>query len=297
MDFNINSICNGESIEQISGDVLKATGINLEDAHFKKEYMAIVSERIKNTKGNFICFVPFSVTVEAEAFGAKVKPDKVTNGVLIDGFKYSTIEELSNIKEFDLNSGRIKEVLDCVEILSNRGNIVSINVEAPFTILTLLIDSLTIFKGFRKHGDVIYNALLTIQNSIRKYILKALEKGAKIISYADPSADIDIVGHKIYRKYSGEITYNLIKSLEGHLNNSIIHLCARTSLPLERLGFCNSKPIKIKNNITYGDAICSLLNEENIKVLGHKCISCVNKTVEDSVVWNINIQYDESSVN
>ncbi|WP_368488676.1 uroporphyrinogen decarboxylase family protein [Clostridium sp. BJN0013] len=289
MNFNVDSICKGESMEQIPAEALKRTGIYFADAHFKKDCMATVSEKIKQIDKNCICYVPFSVTVEAEAFGSKVRLDECSNGILIDGFKYTTIEEISNLVEFDIDKGRIKEILDCIEILSKRGNTVVLNVEGPFTILTLLIDNLSIYKALKNQSDIIYDSLLTIQNSIKKYIIKALEKGARIISYSDPSGDINILGPEIYRKFSGELTYNLIKTLEDYMDNSIMHLCARTSLPLEKLGFCSSSPIKIKEHIKYGEAICSLLDEKDVKILGHKCMQCTNKIVENSVVWKLSL--------
>lgn len=289
MNLHIDSICKGERMEQIPASVLNETGIYFGDAHFKKEYMAVVSEKIKEFDKKCICHVPFSVTVEAEAFGARVRLDEYSNGILIDGFKYSKIEELSELYEFDLDKGRIKEVLDCIEILNKRGNIVALNIEAPFTILTLLIDNLTIYRGLIRQSDIIYNALLTIQNSIRKYIIRSLEKGARIISYADPSGDINIIGPEIYKKFSGYMSYGLIKSLEDYIDNSIIHLCARTSLPFEKSGFCRSTPVEIKKDITYGEAICSVLDEKNIKVLGHNCINCSNEIVKDSIIWRLDL--------
>lgn len=289
MNLHIDSICKGERMEQIPASVLNETGIYFGDAHFKKEYMAVVSEKIKEFDKKCICHVPFSVTVEAEAFGAGVRLDEYSNGILIDGFKYSKIEELSELYEFDLDKGRIKEVLDCIEILNKRGNIVALNIEAPFTILTLLIDNLTIYRGLIRQSDIIYNALLTIQNSIRKYIISSLEKGARIISYADPSGDINIIGPEIYKKFSGYMSYGLIKSLEDYIDNSIIHLCARTSLPFEKSGFCRSTPVEIKKDITYGEAICSVLDEKNIKVLGHNCINCSNEIVKDSIIWRLDL--------
>lgn len=290
MDFNIDSVCKGESIDQIPEAALKETGICFEDAHFKKDCMAEVSEKIRAINGDSICHIPFSVVVEAEAFGSKVRLDKNTNGVLTHDFKYSKIEELTDIHEFDLNTGTIKEVLDCIDILSKTGNVVALNVEAPFTILTLLINSLTIFKGLRKQGDIICNAILTIQNSVREYIIKAIERGARIISYSDPGSDVSVLGPKIYRKLSGEISYNLIKSLESYLDNSIIHLCARTSFPFEKMGFCTSTPIKVEKGINYGEAICSLLDNNNIKILGHKCMESTNKIIEDSLIWKLDLK-------
>jgi uroporphyrinogen-III decarboxylase len=289
MDFDINSVCKGESMEQIPEAVLEQTGIYFGDVHFKKNFMAIVSEKIKKIDENSICHVPFSVIVEAEALGSRIRLDKNTNGALTDGFKYLKIEELSNLGAFDFNKGMISEVLDCIDILSRRGNIVALNVEGPFTILTLLIDNLTIYRALRKKEDIIHNALLNIQDNVRKYIIKGIERGARIISYSDPSGDIDVIGPAVYKKLSGEISYNLIKSLEDYLDHSIIHLCARTSFPFEKSGFCSSKPIYIKENIKYGEAICKLLDNKDIKILGHKCMNNAGKVLQEPVVWKLDL--------
>jgi hypothetical protein len=85
------------------------------------------------------------------------------------------------------------------------------------------------------------------------------------------------------------MSYGLIKSLEDYIDNSIIHLCARTSLPFEKSGFCRSTPVEIKKDITYGEAICSVLDEKNIKVLGHNCINCSNEIVKDSIIWRLDL--------
>jgi uroporphyrinogen-III decarboxylase len=152
-----------------------------------------------------------------------------------------------------------------------------------------LIDNLTIYRALRKKEDIIHNALLTIQDSVRKYIIKGIERGVRIISYSDPSGDIDVIGPAVYKKLSGEITYNLIKSVEDYLDDSIIHLCARTSFPFEKSGFCSSKPIYIKENIKYGEAICRLLGNKNIKILGHKCMNNAGKVLQDPVVWKLDL--------
>ena len=47
MNLHIDSICKGERMEQIPASVLNETGIYFGDAHFKKEYMAVISEKIK----------------------------------------------------------------------------------------------------------------------------------------------------------------------------------------------------------------------------------------------------------
>ncbi|WP_017751390.1 uroporphyrinogen decarboxylase family protein [Clostridium tyrobutyricum] len=289
MDFNTDSICKGESIQQIPTEVLKKTGIYFGDAHFKKDCMAVISENIKKIDGECICRIPFCTTLEAEAFGSNVKLDKYNNQLLLNNFKYSTVEDLSNLHNFDFNRGRMREILDCISILSKRGNIVALNVEGPFTVLTMLIDSLTVFRNLIKQNDIIHNALLIIQNNIREYIIRAIEKGARIISYSDPSSDINIIGPATYRKLAGKITYDLIRSIEGYIDDCIVHICARTSLPFEKMKFCRSTTIAVGNNISYGEAICELLDNKDIKFLGHKCMNNTHKILKNSTVWKLDL--------
>lgn len=289
MSLAVDFKCRGESPEEIPVSIINATGISYYEAYTGKNAMAVIAEHLKEYKGDCMCRVPFCLTVEAEACGADVIiPDEET-GPRFKRYRFNSIEELVEIKEMNLNRGRINEVLNCVEILWKNGNVVTLNVEGPFTILALLIDSMALYKGIRKYKDLIDEALQVIENSVVKYILTGIEKGAKIISYADPTGALEIVGPKIYREISGRVTCNILKRVEGELDGAIVHLCGKTSTALEKKGLCRVQPVNVAGGLTYGEAICQLHEDESIKFIGHGCLKSSAARMRRPVLWQVEL--------
>lgn len=289
MSFVVDFKCQGESPEEIPVSIINSTGISFYKAHADKNAMAVIAENLKEYKGDCICRVPFCLTVEAEAFGAKVIiPDEKT-GPSFESYRFNSIEELVEIEEVDLLRGRINEVLNCVEILEKNENVVALNVEGPFTILALLIDPVALYKEISKHRDLIAEALRVIENSIVKYISAGIEKGAKIISYADPTGALEIVGPKIYREISGKVSYNILKRVEGELAGAIVHLCGKTSTAFDKIGFCKVKPVTVAGGLTYGEAICQLYKDKNVKFIGHRCMKSTPMSMRQPVVWQVEL--------
>jgi len=289
MSLAVDFKCRGESPEEIPASIIDATGISYYKAHTDKSSMAVIAENLKEYKGDCICRVPFCLTVEAEALGAKVIiPDEET-GPRFAEYRFNSVEELVEIEEMDLNCGRINEVLNSIEVLEKKGNIVALNVEGPFTILALLIDPVLLYKGIRKHRELIDEALQVIENSVVKYILAGIEKGAKIISYADPTGALEIVGPKIFRDISGKVSCNVLKRVEGELDGAIVHLCGKTSTALEKTGFCRARPLNVAGGLTYGEAICRFFEVESIKFIGHGCMKSTPLSMSRPVVRQVEL--------
>jgi uroporphyrinogen-III decarboxylase len=286
---SVNFKCRGESPEEIPVSIINSTGYSFYAVHTNQKAMAVAAEKLKEEKGDCICRVPFCMTVEAEALGAEVIVADEEKGPRFKDYRYKSIEELAEIKEMDLNRGRIKEVLNCVALLSGRGNTSALNAEGPFTILALLIDPMILYKGINKQRDLIEQALMVIENSVVNYILAGIEKGAKIISYADPTGALEIVGPKIYKEISGKSSYNILKRIEGVLNGNIVHLCGKTSTAFEKTGFCQVKSISVQEDLTYGEAICRLTKEKEIRFIGHGCMKSTPLRMVQPVVRQIQL--------
>ena len=145
MDF----ICTRDDLEQIPEEVVKKTGLTLPGAHSDKKSMATLAGVLRKHRGDVIARVPFCNTVEAEAYGAHIKLGNALNGPRVESYRFPSIEEMSDLPSLDLNKGRIKEVLDAVELLVETGENVALSVEGPFTILSSLIDPMNFYKGLR----------------------------------------------------------------------------------------------------------------------------------------------------
>ncbi|WP_051932023.1 uroporphyrinogen decarboxylase family protein [Clostridium sp. KNHs214] len=283
--------CAGDNFEAIPKNIVEENGICFPVAHTNKEDISLLARKLKDYRKDSICRIPFCATVEAEAIGANIKLGDEKTGPRVDSYVYSSIEELENIKEIDLNKGRIEEVLCAVEDIKKHGEIVCLNVEGPFTIISSLVDPMIFYRGIRKNRDIVDNFIKVIEDSTVKYMLEGIKRGADIISFADPAGAMDIVGPKMYKDVSGKISLNILKKVQPFLNNSIIHLCGKTSTAFEQLGFCESAPIEFDENLTYGQALLKLLEQNNdIKIIGHWCIKRTPIKKRESVIWRINLK-------
>lgn len=288
MEKKLSFKCVGDNLEEIPVTIKESTGLKFPEVHTRAEYMVMLSQELKKYKKDRLCRVPFCNTLEAEAMGANIKLGDYKIGPRVKEYAFKSMEELKYIKEIDLDKGRIKEVLKAVETLSSEGEIVALNLEGPFTIISSLIDPMVFYRAIRKNTEIVYEVIKVIEDNIIKYALEGIKRGAKIISYGDPVGTMDMVGPQIYKDLSGKSTYEILKNLEEHLDGALIHLCGKTSTDLENAGLIKSEPRKYDEELTYGQAIENLLKEnKTVKIIGHNCIKRTPLNLKETVLWNI----------
>lgn len=290
MDNKVEFKCEGENLEQIPESIVQRTGITFPEAHKDKNQMAVLAKEIRAYKNDTVVRIPFCVTVEAEALGGDIQLGDAKIGPRVRGYRFENVEEMQQMSEMNLESGRIKEVLDCVELLRNQGEVVALNVEGPFTIISSLIDPMYFYKGIRKNKEAALNIIKVIEDSIVNYILEGLKRGASIISYGDPVGAMDIVGPKIYEELSGKSSYNILKRVEQHLDGAVVHICGKTSVAFVKLGFAETVPVEFPEDMKYGEAINIAINEKkDIKFIGHRCIKKSPFMLGNKVLWSIKL--------
>lgn len=287
--MEMNFICNQNDNENIPIALIKALDIKFPDFHTNKYDIAYISKGLKKYKNDSICKVPFCTTVEAEAFGGIINLGDLKSTPRVKSYAYNSLDELFNIKNIDFNKGRINEVLEAVSILNNEGEVVALNVCGPITIISLLIDLKYFYKGIRKNKNQINDFMKLIEDNIVNYIIKGYENGAKIISYSDPVGDVNIVGPKVYEDIVSVTTLNIIKRVSNKLDDCIIHLCGKTSTALYNIGAYDFNKIKYNNKITYGQAICNLLDTKGVKIIGNNCMKKTPCKVKESIIYSISL--------
>jgi len=289
MEEKLNFKCSGDNLEEIPVEIIESLQLKFPELHKNSEDMVKLSIQLKKHNKDVLCRVPFCVTVEAEALGADIKLGNEKIGARVGKYAFNNLEELKYIKEIDFTKGRIKQVLAAVESLSRQGEVTVLNVVGPMTIISSLMDPVIFYKAIRKNREVIDDFIKLIENSIVKYILEGIKRGASIISYGDPAGDLDIVGPKIYKEISGKATYNILREVKQSLNQGIIHICGKTSTALEKMDFIQSESLEYDSNqLTYGEAIIDLLEKsKELKFIGHMCIKRTPFKVKN--IWKIKV--------
>lgn len=269
--------CTANELDVISSDIIAGLSVNYEEANKKAEYMAELSCKIKESKKLSYCRLPFCHTVEAEALGAEVIFDSLV-GNRIGKYKIQNISDIELLKAVDFSKGRVAEVLSAITMLKSRGEKVVVDVSGPISIATSIMDSRLFYRGLRKDKAKINICLELIEKVIIQFMKETIKRGVDMISFADPTGTIDIVGPKMYRQVAGDSVYKILKAVKDNLQDTVIHVCGKTSTSLEAIGLIESEkitidPIQTVKNRDYFHMIEKLkTNNPDIKFIGHWCL-------------------------
>ena len=107
----------GGMMNMITTDLMDICRIGWPEAHLNSEMMANLA--LASFENN--CFdnvgVPFCMTIEAEALGAKVTMGNRIFEPHVIEYAIDSVEQWKSLKKLDCNSGRAKIVLDAIKIL------------------------------------------------------------------------------------------------------------------------------------------------------------------------------------
>lgn len=269
--------CIGNENDKIPNTLLNELGFHYEEANNNTMKIIALSKAIKEYNHTNYCTLPFCHTVEAEAFGSSIVIDNNVGNHIVK-YVINEKDEFDKITKIDLSNGRIAKVLEAISVLKNEGEKVCLNITGPTSLATSIMDSQLFYRSIRKEKDSIITLMEIIEDSIVEFILKAVSLGVDIISYADPTGTIDIVGPKFYQDISGKYTYKILKRIESKLGNTIVHICTKTSKSLEAIGLLEIEQIKVEGN-SYCEMIeIARMNNQDIKFIGHWCMK-VNKII------------------
>ena len=271
MDIEKIFKCVGIEGEAIPKEILDKLNLSNDDANKFADNIVKVSQALKEHKKSVYSTLPFCHTVEPEAFGSSIIFDGVV-GNRVGQYAIKDINDAANISNMDLKRGRIAEVLSAIRKLKDQGEKVRLDVTGPISIATSIMDTQVFYKAIRKERKTIDYLLKVIEDSLVEYMTEVLKQGVDIISFADPTGTMDIVGPKLYKDISGKSTYNILKRMEDLLGESIIHLCGKTSTSLEAIGLLEVERIEI-GGLNYEDIIEKIRKErKDIKFIGHWCL-------------------------
>lgn len=222
--------------------------------------MLHASKAIKSKENSRLIKLPLSLNVETEALS-------------IEGVDYSNINDLSFIADIACSSGSLKMVLECIEIAGVED--IMLKVQGPFSCLLSVVGSNTLFKWMGKSQEEVERALDKITDGLANYMKEAVKKGVNIISLADPSGMVKILGENNYKRFVAKYIIKLLKKIAPYLEHAIVHLCPLTSMPLEKYGFITTQTYYYDRS-NYAQALIELAHYETIHFIGHRCINAEN---------------------
>lgn len=281
--------CTYDNSAGISGEVTKDLDLTFPDAYKHCDTMVVLAEALKKTDGAPFCELPFCHTVEAEAMGGIINYGNEKTGPRAKEYICTKPEELLELQSIDFSSGRIHELLLACQKLRQKGENVVLEIAGPFTVLNVLIDAKYVFKAMRKQPERMKEVFWKIGNELLRYIEEAQKYGVNMISYADSSGGVNILGPKMAEQVVEEFTYEFLKKVEERIGEDlIVLLCPKTTFALLGTDKAEFADVKLPEPMRYGEACAYLVGKT--KFLGQMCIKNINYTLENGICKSVRLK-------
>lgn len=275
--------CTYDNSAGISEEVTKKLDLTFPDAYKHRETMVALAEALKETDQASFCELPFCHTVEAEAMGGIVNYGNEKTGPRAKEYICTKPEELLELQSIDFSQGRIHELLLACQDLRQKGENVVLEIAGPFTVLNVLIDAKYVFKGWRKQPEIMKEVFWKIGKELLKYIEEAQKYGVNMISYADSSGGVNILGPKMAEQVVEEFTYEFLKKVEEIVgDDAVVLLCPKTTFSLLGTEKAEFVDVKLPEPMRYGEACAWMVGKT--KFLGQMCMKNINYTLENGII-------------
>lgn len=284
VDFN----CTYDNSAGINEEVTKNLNLSFPDAYKHYDTMSLISQELrKHDKAEF-CELPFCHTVEGEAMGGIINYGDDKIGPRAKEYICKTAQEVLNLPSIDFTKGRIAEVLKACTKLRNEGENVLLEISGPFTILNVLMDARHVFRIFRKQPEEMQKIFDKFQIEILRFIEEAQRAGANLISFADSSGGVNILGPKMAEEAVERFTYPLLKKAEKLINkDTLLLLCPKTTFALLGTQKANLYDIELSKPMKYSEGCIEIIGKT--KIAGQMCIKNINYQLTEGNIKGIKL--------
>ncbi len=284
LDFN----CTFNSAAGIDRQIIEKLGLTFPDAYMKSHTLMDIAIAMKEANKAPLCILPLCHTIEGEAMGAHINYGSGELGPRAGKQICRKVEEILELPDIDFAVGRVAEVLEACRGLRERGENVVLELSGPFTILDTLADAVIVFRAMRKQPEVMAQVLEKIRANILAYFTEAQKSGVNLISYADSSGGVNILGPKLSEQIVEQFTYPLLKDMEKSLDNNImVLLCPKTSFALLGTGKAQWEELRLSKPMTYGEACIESVGK--VKFAGQMCIKNNEYMLEQGIFKEIKL--------
>lgn len=280
--------CTYDNSAGVREEVTKGLGLTFPEAYQRWDTMVMLAKALKEADGALFCELPFCHTVEAEAMGGIVNYGNEKVGPRAGGYICTEPEELLELPEMDFTKGRIREVLLACRELKNQGEHIGFEVSGPFTILNGLIDIRYVFKGMRKKPEVMEKVFWKLGEQLLEYMKMAKEYGADLISYADSSGGVNILGPKLMAEVTEHFTYPFLKKAESIADDrTMILLCPKTTLALLGIEKAEFVDHRLDGPVSYAQGCIDMIGK--VKFAGQMCVKNVGYQLSNGIFKEVKL--------
>lgn len=222
-------ICPGGMMNMVTAELMDVCGTALPDAHSDAKAMAALAKAVSD----YHCFenvgVPFCMTVEAEAMGAKVDMGSRMYEPHVKECVLESVCEMEKLVPMDLSKGRAKVVLDAISALKAQCPDVPVigNLTGPVSTAMSLMDPTVFCRELRKKNSQAHDYMNFITEQLLRFGLAQIEAGADVITISDPSGTGEILGPKYFGEFAVPCLNRLVDAFREKGVGTIVHICGQ----------------------------------------------------------------------
>jgi [methyl-Co(III) methylamine-specific corrinoid protein]:coenzyme M methyltransferase len=247
---------------------MEACGAFWPEANYDAEKMAALAEAGHTVIGFEAVRVPFDITAEAEFFGCEIKDGTQEQQPSVIGHVVSSMEDIENLKGYDLSNGRINVVCDAIKILADKYG-------GELPIMGSMIGPFSLAQHI--NGDEWFMAIMTNEEfglALMEfttefnvaYAKKMVENGADTMVIIDPTASAQLIGNEFYEKFVVPYHKKICDAMHELNVPVVLHVCGDTTLGLSLMETCGVDGISVDQNV---DAATAVGNVKNAVIVGN----------------------------
>jgi len=230
-------------------ELMDEVGAPWPEAHSDPEKMAKLAIANYELSGLEAVRIPYCLTVLAGSMGCEVNMGTKNRQPSVTAHPYTTDLEDMKMPENLLDMGRIRTVLDSIEIIRGKvGPDVPIigGMEGPVTLASDLASIKSFMKWSLKKPELLHQVLDFAADATIAYANAMVVAGADVISVADPVASPDLMSPDAFKndlqprlqRFSSEV--NSVK---------VLHICGNVTRILDYMADCGFEGLSVEEKV------------------------------------------------
>lgn len=240
-------ICPGGMMSMMTVEAMSTLSARWPLCHSDAGEMARLALGVQELTGIENLGVPYCMTVEAEAMGARVSMGTPESEPRLAAYPLTNLGEWERLGRLNEGNGRLGTVAEAINLMDTRRSPYPIiaNLTGPVSLATSLIDPMVFFKAMGKQPSLVHEFMNYLTENLIAFGRLMLQAGAQILTIADPSASGEILGPRRFAEFALPYINAVLDGLQEDYQASLVHICGNLKPIFSELPELHTRAISI----------------------------------------------------
>lgn len=260
-------ICPGGMLNMLTVEAMQSLSAAWPQCHCDAGEMSRLALGVRALAGIENIGVPYCMTVEAEAMGAKVCLGSLESEARVIGYPLDDLKQFESLPCLSRGSTRLTSVQEAIEILhaADQPYPIIANLTGPVSLATSLIEPMIFYKAMGKDPALVHAFMVFLSENLIAFGRKMLLAGAQILTISDPSATGEILGPRRFAEFVLPYLNRILDGLQDHYAASLVHICGNLKTVFPELLELHTTAISI-DSATSISAMQKVLTDQKVIV-------------------------------